>query len=666
MSDSCMYELEDIVWEEFGDNDDHIVPHTGGQKNGYGIESDSSKRPRCELTSTENNADSKSASNNVIQRKEESRFCAVKEEKEIMLEKSPRPHSSGAAVSASLGDSNRKTSNSTSDEAMTTECMARTNIDSTASELYGDDPIRGDQTVSVDNNLHRYQPNNASHTENDLGFFDQESSDLLFCGWPEIENFEDVDKMFRSCDSLFDLDVDNDDELGWFSSSQAIEGSDDVSKSSFNIYGSDPGGINNVTELKEDYGSNNAGLVVDEIDKKLTPVDWKRGSQKLTSDGSSIVMNTSCSNESGAVPNIEGDPQVCSHVSQCKNQKPSEGKRKEYSLSNGNSFLHFGDLKQEGELDQSLECSFWEETQQKQNLAPHACLQTSLPLMNSNTGHPSNQVLARPRSLIIKSKHSGFPSLSPREASSTSNQMQATESSHDVSLQHPSGYKKKARVNQRILYGHTKKSNLNVQRTDSDPVSGQKQVPNFENEVEDQGEVNGSDTGIPGELDSSTIRGSSCVRSVLDEVSIEESSLRQLQHVLEQLDIRTKLCIRDSLYRLARSAEQRHKCINSTSMSRDDKNPSRGYISDELNKSAGFIDVETDTNPIDRSIAHLLFHRPSDASATATLDVGPKKSHSMVQAPKSGPVTAEKFVGRGETTSGNIKLSKDESENCEN
>lgn len=40
---------------------------------------------------------------------------------------------------------------------------------------------------------------------------------------------------------------------------------------------------------------------------------------------------------------------------------------------------------------------------------------------------------------------------------------------------------------------------------------------------------------------------------------------------LFQLDIRTKLCIRDSLYRLARSAEQRHNCANLNENIREDK-----------------------------------------------------------------------------------------------
>lgn len=648
MSDLCMYELEDIVWEEFGDNDDHIVPHTGGKNNGYGVESDSSKRPRYELTSTKDNVGSKSASNVALQRKEETRLCSVKKEKEIMLEKSPWPQSSVGAVSASIGgDPNGKAA--TSDEGLTSnQCMKSTNMDSTVSELHGDDPIPGDRTGSVDN-LYRYQLNNAGHTEIELGLFgdnlqDKESSDLLYYMWPELENFEDVDKMFRSSDSTFGLEIDNDDELGWFSSSQPAEGSEDAFKSSFNTSASGPRGINNVAEHQEVYGHNDAGLVVDEIDRKLTSVSWERGLEKVASNGSSIVMNSSYSNGSGAPPNIKGDPQVCSYLSQSKNEKPSEGKIKEHSLGNGNSFLHVGNLKQESDTGQSLhfQCSLWAETQQ-QDVAPQACLRTPDPLINSNTVHPSSQVLARPRSSKIKSTDSRLPSLSPRESSYAS-----TESSHDVSFQHRADFQNKTKEKLR-LSRRTDKSNSVVQRADSDSISAQKQVPNFGNEVQGQSEVSGSDIGIPGELDSSNIQESSCMSSVLDEISIEATSFRQLQQVLEQLDVRTKLCIRDSLYRLARSAEQRHKCVNLTNISRDDKDPGEPLLADETNKSAGFMDMETDTNPIDRSIAHLLFHRPSEPSATAAPDAVAMKSPSMV-----------------ETTSANVEPLKNECENRDN
>lgn len=41
--------------------------------------------------------------------------------------------------------------------------------------------------------------------------------------------------------------------------------------------------------------------------------------------------------------------------------------------------------------------------------------------------------------------------------------------------------------------------------------------------------------------------------------------------------------------------------------------------------------METDTNPIDRSIAHLLFHRPSDPSVMPVNDPSSLKSHAMVK-----------------------------------
>lgn len=65
--------------------------------------------------------------------------------------------------------------------------------------------------------------------------------------------------------------------------------------------------------------------------------------------------------------------------------------------------------------------------------------------------------------------------------------------------------------------------------------------------------------------------------------------------------------------------------------------PVNGVISNFLtvdfgfNRSGGFLDLETDTNPIDRSVAHLLFHRPSDPSLMpAGGNTLPLKSHKLV------------------------------------
>ncbi|KAL3620925.1 hypothetical protein CASFOL_035837 [Castilleja foliolosa] len=102
------------------------------------------------------------------------------------------------------------------------------------------------------------------------------------------------------------------------------------------------------------------------------------------------------------------------------------------------------------------------------------------------------------------------------------------------------------------------------------------------------------------------------------------------------LDLGTKICIRDSLYRLARSAEQRHNHANLNGNFGDGRGATGAFITAGTNT---FIDMETDTNPIDRSIAHLLFHRPSESQSTVRESV------------ISSPVMVENLIVCEETAS---------------
>ncbi|XP_073288497.1 protein LNK2-like isoform X2 [Primulina huaijiensis] len=94
---------------------------------------------------------------------------------------------------------------------------------------------------------------------------------------------------------------------------------------------------------------------------------------------------------------------------------------------------------------------------------------------------------------------------------------------------------------------------------------------------------------------------------------MEESVLQRLQDTISRLDMRTRLCIRDSLFRLAKSAIQRH-CSGDTSSA---NTRTRDEINKAIDNHEGFTgipDVETNTNPIDRIVAHLLFHTPMESS----------------------------------------------------
>ncbi|XP_023637769.1 protein LNK2 isoform X2 [Capsella rubella] len=95
--------------------------------------------------------------------------------------------------------------------------------------------------------------------------------------------------------------------------------------------------------------------------------------------------------------------------------------------------------------------------------------------------------------------------------------------------------------------------------------------------------------------------------------SAEFSVLYRLQDVVAKLDMGTRTCIRDSLFRLAGSAAQRHY-TNGTAHSNKTSKDDQDVIprEDSSYRYAGMPDTEAVTNPTDRTVAHLLFHRPFD------------------------------------------------------
>lgn len=80
---------------------------------------------------------------------------------------------------------------------------------------------------------------------------------------------------------------------------------------------------------------------------------------------------------------------------------------------------------------------------------------------------------------------------------------------------------------------------------------------------------------------------------------------------LFQLDTRTKVNIRDSFLRLAQNARQRQYANNTSSMNTDSN-------TSIVNKEDINSKVETETNLIDRAVAHLLFHQPLELPKNLT------------------------------------------------
>ncbi|KAJ7297260.1 hypothetical protein O6H91_Y069500 [Diphasiastrum complanatum] len=116
---------------------------------------------------------------------------------------------------------------------------------------------------------------------------------------------------------------------------------------------------------------------------------------------------------------------------------------------------------------------------------------------------------------------------------------------------------------------------------------------------------------------------------------LEDKVLHQLQTIIQKLDARTKLCFRDALYRLSKSAMCRQRGGDSRSSTGSMEKPSLepnivnfASKADPTSLSSisrlagtnildvvGVSSVEAETNRIDRTIANMLFHKPSSSSA---------------------------------------------------
>ncbi|KAI3815384.1 hypothetical protein L1987_15050 [Smallanthus sonchifolius] len=568
--------LEDIIWNDFDRGDGHIVPH-----------------PTDTRTSTNS---FKGDSSLFVKKKAEKDSKPLDKKKNMMGKESPSHAPPGVFNASCDGDIVKNMPNLASDDTR----MPNNGFKSSYAT-----------SAAGDNNPYRHTLTQAG----DFCFIDnnceeKESGDLLYYSWPDIENFEDVDKMLRSCDSSFGLGVtDSDDQLGWFTSHQ-IEGTEEALKMDFKFPCPEPNGLKNMLHPHHDSPESN-------------------------------YHRSTCISESRDELNFKDQKK------QSKHQNQKEGKKAGQGIGNDDcSFYQTSDLTgndsrfSSNNIPDQVFTSV-DNRQQYRNVELDY-----FGHMQSNTFylHPDypNQTTAVPMLLGSESKHKGLKSTSPMGSSYASNQGRSTVSSGDPSLEGAAAEvdeQKQSRNSQRLQPLYTESSRpmgMMFQSSKGVLVSAEKQQNLSVKEHESQSDIERVPKGV--EMGSLNVQESSSVSSELDEISLEATCFRQLTQVMEQLDLRSKLCIRDSLYRLARSAEQRH---NNPSLS--SHNDLGGpLVAERSNKCIGFMDIETDTNPIDRSVAHLLFHRPSESLKLPTpLPPKPNLNHGSIQGPS---MLAEKLV----------------------
>ncbi|XP_021762395.1 protein LNK4-like isoform X2 [Chenopodium quinoa] len=103
--------------------------------------------------------------------------------------------------------------------------------------------------------------------------------------------------------------------------------------------------------------------------------------------------------------------------------------------------------------------------------------------------------------------------------------------------------------------------------------------------------------------------------------SIEESVLMGLETVLNQLSDETRICLRDSMYRLAEHSEQQ------TSNNAMADEPSLPETSDECSRSRTMEIPESETNVIDRAVAYMMFNKVNENEQEYVPALSPEYVH---------------------------------------
>ncbi|RLN42921.1 uncharacterized protein C2845_PM01G16860 [Panicum miliaceum] len=394
---------------------------------------------------------------------------------------------------------------------------------------------------------------NHSTPQDSLAYGD---NDLNYIDWPGIDNFEDVDTLFRRSDSTYgQQQLEDTDSLSWIPSSDAVYSSDVALQQGFESSYSDYGILDGLSAFQcaEDKS-------LPSVDPSTALCDNQFNDTYLFSEQKNIyqedVMELLPTEQ---IPNGHGN------IDMVGNQFSSEN------------------------AIQSIEDNKF-------------CIpSTSQPSSSQN---------------LLKQRHH-LDSSSPSNITSESYPEKFSPSGGSFAQRNSKAQKKTVNIQPRHL------ASDNVVNRHPQTLTGRASYPceNYGTEEKGLGKRTLEDPHVT--MGTSMVVDGSFVSSISSDNSVEESSFRQLQDAVSQLDVQTKLCIRDGLYRLARSAQHRQvfpNTMNSNGDSQDVKN------AETSRKFADPRSIETQTNPIDRSIALLLFHQSSDHAAGAVDDASSLKS----------------------------------------
>ncbi|XP_010937457.1 protein LNK1 isoform X2 [Elaeis guineensis] len=471
----------------------------------------------------------------------------------------------------------------------------------------------------------------------------ERENDLLYHDLPDIGSFEDIDRMLRTCESTFGQGSNSADELSWFSSSShSTYGIGDTFKSDSQSSVLDPTVMNGTSAHHgaiTAFPENN--LFAADSDKILShsyrsfvlvsngenKSDCTLQEKAYDGGGGTEIKSTlmQVSNEN-SLNECENFNTINMHLTQLGRPYLFEGNEKErLSESTSNtSFCGPGQMQQFADQGNLSSVFSARQPYSSQLLLKHnhiwgsgssSSMHTFSPCAQLERSLPLHQDLFAQTMPSVLSTSDYNPSSSYKVSAHVRNYFPQCMENLPVPLSEPAAMtpeeiNEKPCLGQNLCAASTAKHPAHLASSTS-ITSHQEPHHKFQHEIRGDSVQEDISFKLPAiEIESSTVQESPCMTSALsDNISLKAISFQQLQDVILQLDIGTRQCMRDSLYRLARSAEKRYNFASANNTSKE----SGGILdTEEPNRSSDYITTETETNPIDRSIAHLLFHRPSE------------------------------------------------------
>ncbi|XP_077241667.1 uncharacterized protein LOC143882125 isoform X2 [Tasmannia lanceolata] len=448
------------------------------------------------------------------------------------------------------------------------------------------------------------------HSDRELfgnGHGDKGSGSFLDYNWDSVENFDDFDRIFRNDDSILGHEmIGNADELWPFPMAP------NSPTSQFRLLGTAP--------------------EKDQVKMEFPPYQ----DQPLTSDCKKINDMDSCSTQnvppSGDGGSEKGYYSFANQVDESFGRKIKFELEEKFSNEKILSRKHFKDkvnrrsklLKCQKKLEetsktnssQNMHCASSPDTSQIQQLVD----------MNICASATSAQQTFLSSVLSPQRQLGGPDSLSKPHIHSDHGQCQLVLDSYKFSpdmLKYGTPLQKLPDVHSSPLTmtPQEKIEKLRQHQQMQAMIAIQHQQQQFDHQV------NGSETEVEENSVKVLILGlnlpiepydSNKTSMLVGEHSLDETTFDDLQSAIGKLDSRIRLCIRGSLFRLAKSATQRHSISDTSSTNesiRDENEETNVHC-----RSSRLANVETDTNPIDRIMAHLLFHRPSESCGRPVKD----------------------------------------------